>query len=198
VAGSGVLAKSQCDVPVAQRDYLTTLHDLSGSTNDLPSDLDGVSLRPVLEKANDGVLAKRDAGFVFHFPAFYTVPITAFRQGDFKIMRHLNTGEVKLFNVVTDMGESENLAKTMPEKTAEMVATLDEYLKRIGAWTMEEVYEARAEELVNWRDRAKTELAKLKESNLSHNSKRSRLISRKKLTSLKSKKNTRSQSAGCN
>ncbi len=161
VAGPGIPADSQCDVPVAQWDYLTTLHDLSGSTTELPNDLDGVSLRPIFEKGNDGVLAERDAGFVFHFPAFYTVPITAFRQGDFKIMRHLNTGEVRLFNVVTDMGESQNLAQSMPEKTAEMVATLDDYLKRVGAWTMEEVYQARGEELLGWFEQGQQAVAKL-------------------------------------
>jgi len=150
VAGPGIAANSQCDIPVAQWDYLTTMHDLVGSTAALPDDLDGVSLRPILEQGNDGQLAKRDTGLVFHFPAFYTVPITSYRDGDYKLMRHLNTGEIKLFNVARDMGESNDLSKTMPEKTADMVRKLDAYLEKVGAWTMEEVYATRAEELENW------------------------------------------------
>ena len=134
VAGPGIAAKSQCDKPVAPWDYLTTMHDLVGSTAALPDDLDGISLRPVLEQGNDGQLAKRDTGLVFHFPAHYTVPITSYRDGDFKLMRHLNTGEIKLFNVVEDMGESNDLSKTMPEKTADMVRKLDAYLEKVGAW----------------------------------------------------------------
>ena len=43
------------------------------------------------EKGNAGKLAKRESGFIFHFPAFYTTPITAFRLGDYKLMRQLNT-----------------------------------------------------------------------------------------------------------
>ena len=150
VAGPGIAANSQCDKPVAQWDYLTTMHDLVGSNVSLPVDLDGISLRPVLENGNRGQLAERDTGFVFHFPAHYTTPITAYRNGDFKLMRQLNSGELKLFNVVNDMGERNDLTKELPGKTAEMVRDLDAYLKKVGAWTMQEVYATRAEELENW------------------------------------------------
>lgn len=150
VAGPGIAANSQCDKPVAQWDYLTTMHDLVGSNVALPDDLDGISLRPVLENGNRGQLAERDTGFVFHFPAHYTTPITAYRNGDFKLMRQLNSGELKLFNVVNDMGERNDLTKELPGKTAEMVRDLDAYLKKVGAWTMQEVYATRAEELENW------------------------------------------------
>ena len=134
VTGPGIPADTQCDTPVAQWDYLTTFHDLAGSAAPLPEDLDGVSLRPVLEQGNAGQLDERDTGFVFHFPAFYTVPITAYRDGDYKLMRHLNTGEIKLFNVVDDMGESKDLSQAMPEKTADMIRKLDAYLEKVGAW----------------------------------------------------------------
>ena len=150
VAGPNIPANSQCDKPVAQWDYLSTMHDLSGSSVPLPENLDGVSLRPVLEKGNKGKLAKRDTGFVFHFPAFYTIPVTSYRAGDYKLMRHLNSGEVKLFNVAKDMGETKDLSNSMPEKRDAMVRKLDAYLKKVGAWTMEEVYETRLDELNEW------------------------------------------------
>jgi arylsulfatase A-like enzyme len=150
VAGPGIAPNSQCDQPVAQWDYLTTMHDLAGSKAPLPDDLDGISLRPVFEKGNAGKLAPRDTGFVFHFPAHYTTPITSYRAGDYKLMRQLNTGEVKLFNVVTDMGESKELSEIMPDKTKEMIRDLDAYLKKVGAWTMKEVYDTRQEELEDW------------------------------------------------
>ncbi|GIS29170.1 MAG: hypothetical protein CM15mP130_2000 [Verrucomicrobiota bacterium] len=102
--GPKVPANLNVTTPVAQGDYLTTMHDLCGSSAPLPDNLDGVSLRPVFEKGNKGRLAKRDTGFVFHFPAFYTIPITSYRNGDYKLMRHLNSGEIKLFNVAKDMG----------------------------------------------------------------------------------------------
>ncbi len=161
VAGPGIPANSQCDQPVAQWDFLTTMHDLSGSSVPLPDDLDGISLRSVFEKGNDGKLAKRDTGLVFHFPAYYTVPITSYRDGDFKLMRHLNTGEVKLFNVSEDMGESRELSKTMPEKTTDMIERLDLYLEKVGAWTMKEVYATRQEELDEWIEREQERIASI-------------------------------------
>ena len=150
VTGPGIPANSQCDVPVAQWDYLPTMHKLAGSEAPLPKDLDGVNLRSVLKKGNDGKLPKRDTGLVFHFPAYYTIPITSYRDGDYKLMRHLNTGEIKLFDVAKDMGETKDLSQSMPEKKASMVRKLDAYLKKVGAWTMEEVYETRLEELEKW------------------------------------------------
>jgi|TARA_B100001093_G_scaffold142307_1_gene134785 arylsulfatase A-like enzyme len=170
-SGPGIPADTQCDTPVAQWDYLTTFHDLAGSHAPLPDDLDGVSLRPVLEQGNAGQLKDRDTGFVFHFPAFYTVPITAYRDGDYKLMRQLNTNEIKLFNVVDDMGETKDLSKAMPEKTADMIRKLDAYLEKVGAWTMEEVYETRLEELNMWKENRQKEVSliqqKLKATDLS-------------------------------
>jgi arylsulfatase A-like enzyme len=150
VAGPGIPGNSQCDIPVAQWDYLPTMHKLSGSEAPLPEDLDGVNLRSVLKKGNDGKLPKRDTGLVFHFPAYYTIPITSYRDGDYKLMRHLNTGEIKLFDVAKDMGETKDLSNSMPEKRDAMVRKLDAYLKKVGAWTMEEVYETRLDELNKW------------------------------------------------
>ena len=168
VAGPGIPANSQCDVPVAQWDYLPTMHKLAGSEAPLPKDLDGVSLRSVLKKGNEGKLPKRDTGLVFHFPAHYTIPITSYRDGDYKLMRHLNTGEIKLFDVAKDMGETKDLSKSMPEKKAAMVRKLDAYLKKVGAWTMEEVYKTRLEELEKWIGEKKQQIsdceAKLKKN----------------------------------
>lgn len=164
VAGPGIKPNSQCDQPVAQWDYLTTMHDLVGSRAPLPENLDGISLRPVFENGNAGKLSARDTGFVFHFPAFYTTPITSYRDGDYKLMRQLNTGEIKLFNVAKDMGETEELSKKMPEKADEMAGKLDAYLKKVGAWSIEEVYATRQEEIDAWtvQDQQKITMAKKK------------------------------------
>jgi arylsulfatase A-like enzyme len=168
VTGPGIPANSQSDLPVAQWDYLPTMHKLSGSEAPLPKDLDGENLRSVLKKGNEGKLPKRDTGLVFHFPAYYTVPITSYRDGDYKLMRHLNTGEIKLFNVAVDMGETNELSKSIPEKKASMVRKLDAYLKKVGAWTMEEVYETRLDELDKWITEKQQQISeyekKLKES----------------------------------
>lgn len=163
VAGPGIPKNSQCDHPVAQWDYLPTFHALADSKAPLPNDLDGISIKSVLENGNAGKLPSRDSGFVFHFPAHYTVPITAYRRGDFKLMRHLNTGEIKLFNVAKDMSESKDLSNTMPEKVKEMTQKLDAYLGKVGAWSMKEVYETRENELNRWIEIRKKRIIEFKE-----------------------------------
>ena len=88
VRGPGVLADSQCDVPVVQWDLLATLHDLSGSTRPLPKNVDGGSWRSVLTKGNKGDVRRPDPFLVFHYPYYAGVPISAIRLGDYKFMRH--------------------------------------------------------------------------------------------------------------
>ena len=80
VAGPGIPANSQCDRPVAQWDYLPTLHDLSEAAS-LPGDLDGISLRPSSKRATPRTCL-RDTGLVFHFPPT-TPSITSYRDGDY-------------------------------------------------------------------------------------------------------------------
>jgi hypothetical protein len=57
------------------------------------------------------------------------------RVGHFKLVVNCKTGARELFNLATDIGESKNLAMTMPEKTTEMATVLDTYLKSVNAET---------------------------------------------------------------
>ncbi|MFT5130836.1 MAG: arylsulfatase A, partial [Rhodothermales bacterium] len=92
VRGPSVLADSQCDVPVVQWDILPSLHDLAGSRNALPANLDGGSWRSVLSQGNSGSVTRVNPFLVFHYPYYAGVPISAIRMGDYKFMRQLNTG----------------------------------------------------------------------------------------------------------
>ena len=51
----------------------------------------------------------------------------------------------------------------MPDKTKEMIRNLDAYLKKVGAWTMDEVYDTRQEELEGWLERDQKKIAELKQ-----------------------------------
>ena len=108
---------------------------------------DGGSLRQVLSKGNQAAVERPVEGLVFHYPCYFAPPLSVIRIGDYKLMRHLLTGETHLFNVVKDLGEKKNLATTMPEKVASMDQVLTRYLKTIDAEDVQEVYKARFEEL---------------------------------------------------
>jgi arylsulfatase A-like enzyme len=142
VSGPGIKPGTQCDVPVVQWDLLPTLHDLSGSSSPLPSGVDGGSLREVFERDNAGGVRRGAPGLVFHYPCHFHPPISVIRIGDYKLMRHLNSGEVKLFNVATDYAEQQNLVQQMPEKASEMDQILRQYVDEVDGGNMSEVYAA--------------------------------------------------------
>ena len=147
VAGPGVIAGAQCDVPIAQWDLLPTLHDLANSEKPLPCHLDGGSLRGVFEKGNQGKVERPVDGFVFHYPCYFAPPLSVIRLGDYKLMEHHLSGEQKLFNLATDYAEKNNLIKEKPEKAAELKAVMEKYLDAIDAEDVQEVYKARFAEL---------------------------------------------------
>ena len=147
VAGPGVKAGVQCDEPVVQWDFLPTIHDLAGSSQPLPENLDGGSLRSVFEQGNAGSVERPVEGMVFHYPCYFAPPLSVIRVGDYKYMKHLLTGEMQLFNLKNDYSEKQNLAKAMPEKAAELDKILADYLESIDAEDVQDVYQARLEEL---------------------------------------------------
>ena len=143
VAGPGVKAGAQCDVPVSQWDLLPTLHDYAKSTQPLPKDLDGASLRSVFEQGDVGEVKRPVEGFVFHYPCYFAPPLTVIRLGDYKLMEHHLSGEQKLFNVKTDYSEQTNLIESMPEKASELRTVMMRYLDAIDAEDVQDVYKAR-------------------------------------------------------
>ncbi|MHC4804556.1 MAG: hypothetical protein ACYTFF_20985 [Planctomycetota bacterium] len=57
------------------------------------------------------------------------------RQGDFKavmVPKPYGTGVWKLFNVVEDPGEAEDLSNAMPEKLESLKAAWDQYAADVG------------------------------------------------------------------
>jgi hypothetical protein len=135
---------------VTTTDLYSTIAGLAGHVGPLPSNVEGANLVPVL--MNGGVLPDgmdhlsrnfHEGGEVyFHWPMNFggfnrTKPSSAVRDGDFKFYLEYaeNGGDDKLFlyNLATDIGESVNLASSMPEKVAELRAKMDRYFESIDA-----------------------------------------------------------------
>ena len=53
------------------------------------------------------------------------------REGDWKLLAY-RSGTLKLYNIADDIGEKNDLAKTHPEKTAELKAKLINCEKEMG------------------------------------------------------------------
>jgi len=169
ISGPGIKAGSQCDVPVVQWDFLATLHDLSGSKAPLPEGVDGGSLRDVFAKGNGGKVRRAAPGLIFHYPCHFHPPVSAIIVDDYKLMRHLNSGELRLYNIRTDYREQHNLASEMPERVTALDAMRQAYVEEVNGGSTEQVREALYAKMDLFSEQAKTQykkkLAELRQQN---------------------------------
>jgi arylsulfatase A-like enzyme len=94
--------------------------------------LDGESLLPTLKQTGQ---LKRQAYFTWfpHLNAAVSV-----RQGDWKLIRRFEVDSkhpdfLELYNLNEDIGESHNLASSMPDKVSELDALIDQFVEDTGA-----------------------------------------------------------------
>ena len=170
ISGPGIKAGSQCDVPIVQWDFLPTFHDLSGSDAPMPPNVDGGSLRQVFKKGNKGKVKRVAPGIIHHYTCHYHPPISSIIRGDYKLMRHLNSNEFKLFNLKNDYREEMNLAAEMPEKVRELDEICRNYVKKVNGGTAEQVRQAHHKLMDHFSQQSvfhyRKRLAALKEQNL--------------------------------
>ncbi len=137
ISGPGIPRDAICTVPVALYDLLPTFYAMAGGKASLPDTMDGVSLLPLLEDPQSGDVDRSTPGLVFHRPKWKQQSHSALRQGDYKlVVTWAGPWEVKkleLFNLDTDIGETNNLAKKDPEKAKEMLSALLAYLHEVDA-----------------------------------------------------------------
>jgi arylsulfatase A-like enzyme len=116
---------------------LPTILDLAGYTAATPENVDGGSLRELLERPGAGEVERSIEGLVFHFPHYNhdnrTTPQSAIRVGDYKLIYFYETDESKLYNVVEDIEERYDLSDRMDEKATDLKRRLDRYLDDVEA-----------------------------------------------------------------
>lgn len=130
-------AGSSCSVPTIHVDMYPTLLELGGGSAP-PQVLDGESLVKVLKKP-DGALT-RDAIYQ-HFPGYLgagkntwrTKPVTLIQSGDWKLMEFIEDGKLELYNLKDDVGETKNLADSLPDKAKELQAKLQAWRESVNA-----------------------------------------------------------------
>ena len=142
ISGPGIEAGSECSVPIVQWDFLPTFHDLSGSTSPLPEGVDGGSLRDVFVNGDQGSVERGAPGIVHHYTCHYHPPISSIIIGDYRLMKHLVSGETKLFDIKDDYEQLNDLSATMPEKVASMEAIRQKYVDEVDGGEIEVVYDA--------------------------------------------------------
>lgn len=132
-----VAAGSSSDVPVSSIDYVPTLAEAVGVEVALPDTIDGTSLMPVLTQT--GTL---DRELLFwHYPHYrydHHPPYGIVRSGDWKLIRYddpepYDRPRLELYNLADDLGETQNLAETEPDRAQALEAELEAWLDQVQA-----------------------------------------------------------------
>jgi arylsulfatase A-like enzyme len=134
VRGPGVRAGASSRVRTSGVDIFPTVAALAGVSLNVPQ-VEGASLTSLLlEDATD--IARTRAEFVVHFPHYDHDPLgpaSTILLGDYKLTRFYETGERRLFNLASDLGESMDLAARDPARVMEMDQRLTDYLLAVNA-----------------------------------------------------------------
>lgn len=138
-----IKAKTTCDTPITSVDYLPTFASIAGAKLPKTQPVDGTDITPLL-KGKD----IKERSIFWHYPLYlkgtrgltinltggetYTwrgVPSTAMRKGNFKLIEFHEDNTIGLYNLKNDPGETNNLAKAMPELAAKLRGELDKWQK---------------------------------------------------------------------
>jgi uncharacterized sulfatase len=129
---------SICSEPVISVDFFPTFLEILGLENKVKKTIDGVSLLPLLMLT--GTLNRR--AIYWHYPHYHSSsigPCGAVRMGDYKLLEWFDkticgTGNrFELYNLKQDIGEQDNLAKKMLEKTRELKEMLSNWRNEVKA-----------------------------------------------------------------
>jgi uncharacterized sulfatase len=126
----GVVAPGrECDEPVFSGDLWPTIVAAAGMGVD-PGTVDGVNLVPLFE--GDGSIGRE--AIYFHYPHYHHMdPAGAVRAGPWKLIEHFDDGELELYNVRDDLGETTNLAVTEHRIAQELQNALAMWRESVGA-----------------------------------------------------------------
>lgn len=104
---------STCATPLTSTDFFPTVLEMAGVTAPSSLGLEGVSFTNLLQGAAD---LPREAIF-WHYPHYGNqggTPGSSIRAGDYKLIEFFEDGRLELYNLRTDIAETENLVGQEP------------------------------------------------------------------------------------
>ncbi len=120
-----------CSEPTISYDFYPTFVDLADGSLPQNQTIDGLSLKPLLIEPT-AKLARET--LFWHYPHFHhDRPASSIRERDWKLIEYLDgTGDVELYHLSQDIGETNNLASEMKGRTADLK-------KKLNAWRRETI-----------------------------------------------------------
>jgi arylsulfatase A-like enzyme len=130
-----VPAGTACESPVCSIDFLPTLAALAGTAPEAAGahGIDGADITTLIKDPHAPL--SREALY-WHYPHFSNQggrPGGAVRMGDWKLIENYEFGDLELYNLKDDMGETRNLAQDQPERAGRMLDKLRAWRKQVDA-----------------------------------------------------------------
>lgn len=118
--------------PTISYDFYPTFVDLAGGKLPVNQIIDGQSLVPLLDSSATAL--DRDA-LHWHYPHFHhDRPASSIRERDWKLIEYLDgTGDLELYHLATDMGETNNLNQSKPGRAADLRKKLQNWRTEVLA-----------------------------------------------------------------
>jgi arylsulfatase len=135
IAGPGIKSNHQSDAFAYVWDIMPTLLEMAGA--EYPAEFNGRKVEPPRGRSMIGLL-DGSAETIYDDNEFVGGEMGNgkwMRQGAYKavlVPEPYGAGEWKLFNVVADPGEADDLSSEMPEKLESLKAAWDRYAKDVG------------------------------------------------------------------
>ncbi|MFN3189083.1 MAG: sulfatase [Aureliella sp.] len=135
---------TKSEEPVSNIDLFPTFLDFANVEAPEGQALDGRSLTPLLTET--GSWEKR--ALFWHFPAylqgysridqqrdpiFRTRPVGVVRYGDWKLHEYFETGDLELYNLKDDIGETTNLVESESKTAMQLLRMMNDWRASIGA-----------------------------------------------------------------
>ncbi len=120
------------DVPIIHTDFFPTVAELTKSDISHISNIDGVSITPVLFGGDK--LKKRE--LYWHYPHYHTegaTPFSSVRDGDWKLIYFYETGKKELYNLKTDPGELNDVAAKETKIAETLYEKIKSWKRKVGA-----------------------------------------------------------------
>ena len=120
------------DVPAMGTDFMPTIASLLGTPSIASTAVDGVDLSPILQ----GEAAGPERPLFWHYPHYSNqggIPGAAIRIGDYKLIERFEDGSVNLYDLSSDPGEKNDLARSDPQRARTMRARLHAWYEDVRA-----------------------------------------------------------------
>lgn len=135
IRGPGVNANAWCHTRVVGYDLYPTFCEWAGiAPSALPKNIEGGSIAALLKNNGQGQVKRPREELVFHFPHYQgDTPHSAILLGNLKLLKFYEDNRLMLFDLSKDIGERNDLSKSLPTETAQLKDRLEKYLTAVDA-----------------------------------------------------------------